>query len=409
MSRLRRSLPSLASNLLIVILALAGGTHPAVGQATPPPASTPTLTQTIETIWPDHPEWVAMLADILQGSQLGPGEGWFKKSVAQSRYNWDSIQSLLDTDGDGVVARSELPAPTSDFNRLDRSGDGLLNAVDFDFSAHALTPSPGMMLFLAADSDGNGKVTADEFAALFQAFGGQEYGFLALSDFQEAFQMAPRAQGSSSSQGPSRWTLIKGLFTQEIGSLQPGPNVGDLAPDFTLRTVDGKDEVTLSHLIGSKPVVLIFGNFTCGPFRSQAGNIEKLFLHYADRANFVMVYVREAHPTDGWSMSSNERVGVKLAQPRTYNERVQIAQTCQHILKIQMPMLVDSIDDSVGAPYSGMPSRLYLIDPQGRIAYKSARGPFGFKPAELEHALLLLLHDPSTRPDTSLTRSPKDR
>jgi hypothetical protein len=56
-------------------------------------------------------------------------------------------------------------------------------------------------------------------------------------------------------------------------------------------------------------------------------------------------------------------------------------------------MLVDTIDDTVGARYSGMPSRLYLLDHRGRVAYKSGRGPFGFKPAELEHSLILLLQD----------------
>ena len=59
-----------------------------------------------------------------------------------------------------------------------------------------------------------------------------------------------------------------------------------------------------------------------------------------------------------------------------------------------MPMLVDTIDDTVGARYSGMPSRLYLIDQRGQVAYKSGRGPFGFKPAELEHvARCCLLQD----------------
>ena len=56
-------------------------------------------------------------------------------------------------------------------------------------------------------------------------------------------------------------------------------------------------------------------------------------------------------------------------------------------------MLVDTIDDAVGARYSGMPSRLYLIDHRGKVAYKSGRGPFGFKPAELEQSLVLLLQD----------------
>src|SRR5262245_27707842 len=40
-----------------------------------------------------------------------------------------------------------------------------------------------------------------------------------------------------------------------------GPAVGDPAPDFTLRTLDGR-ETTLRDFIGRLPVVLEFGNLT---------------------------------------------------------------------------------------------------------------------------------------------------
>jgi thiol-disulfide isomerase/thioredoxin len=145
--------------------------------------------------------------------------------------------------------------------------------------------------------------------------------------------------------------------------------------------------------VGRKPVVLIFGNFTCGPFRSHAGNFEKLYQRYKDRANFVMVYVREAHPTDGWRMESNELKGVSTAQPDTYGKRVEVAQKCGRLLGLGFPMLVDTIDDAVGARYSGMPGRFYLIDRTGKIAFKNGRGPYGFKPAELEQSLILLLQE----------------
>src|SRR5262249_34537143 len=148
---------------------------------------------------------------------------------------------------------------------------------------------------------------------------------------------------------------------QEIGSLQSGPALGSAAPDFTLKTAVGRQEITLSKLVGPKPVILVFGNFTCGPFRIQGGNVEKLYRQYRDRAAFVMVYVREAHPTDGWQMESNQRVGVSLSQPQSYGERVKVAQTCSSRLALGMPILVDTIDDAVGARYSGMPSRLYLL------------------------------------------------
>jgi hypothetical protein len=115
-----------------------------------------------------------------------------------------------------------------------------------------------------------------------------------------------------------------------------------------------------------------------------------------------MIYVREAHPTDGWRMEVNDRLGVTVAQPRSYEERVGVAQTCLKTLGLSFPMLVDTIDDPVNNRYSGIPSRLYLIDRGGKIAYKSVRGPFGFKPAELEHSLVWLLN----QEDTAATRAP---
>jgi hypothetical protein len=40
------------------------------------------------------------------------------------------------------------------------------------------------------------------------------------------------------------------------------PKVGQIAPDFELRTADGKKRVRLSSFRGKKPVVLIFGSHT---------------------------------------------------------------------------------------------------------------------------------------------------
>lgn len=39
-------------------------------------------------------------------------------------------------------------------------------------------------------------------------------------------------------------------------------NAGEMAPDFTLKTADNKNNVQLSSFRGQKPVVLIFGSHT---------------------------------------------------------------------------------------------------------------------------------------------------
>jgi hypothetical protein len=105
------------------------------------------------------------------------------------------------------------------------------------------------------------------------------------------------------------------------------------------------------------------------------------------------VYVREAHPSDGWRMASNDKVGIVIKQPREQAEREAVAMKCCSALEITMPLLVDALDDRVGRAYSGMPDRLYLIDRDGLVAYKGGRGPFGFKPGEMEQSLIMLLLD----------------
>jgi hypothetical protein len=75
--------------------------------------------------------------------------------------------------------------------------------------------------------------------------------------------------------------------------------------------------------------------------------------------------------------------------------------------KPSIPVLVDEISDPVGNAYSAMPARLYVIDMNGKVAYKSGRGPFGFKPGEMEQALVMSLIEAS--PDKSPRADPKSQ
>lgn len=123
---------------------------------------------------------------------------------------------------------------------------------------------------------------------------------------------------------------------------------------------------------------------------------------YGDRAEFVAVYVREAHPGDGaWPGTFKNDAGTAINQPTAIDERVGVAGQCCQILEVSMPLLVDEIDDRVGRAYSGMPDRMYVIDRDGKVAYKGGRGPFGFKPGEMEQSLVMLLLD-DLRPKVSL-------
>jgi hypothetical protein len=99
------------------------------------------------------------------------------------------------------------------------------------------------------------------------------------------------------------------------------------------------------------------------------------------------VYIDEAHPSNLWQQRSNVKEGVVFQNPATTAEREQVASSCVRKLHITMPALIDSMENQVEKDYTGWPDRLYLIDTNGRIAYKSIAGPFGFVPADLAEAL----------------------
>ena len=86
-------------------------------------------------------------------------------------------------------------------------------------------------------------------------------------------------------------------------------------------------------------------------------------------------------------MSINIKEDVVHASPADAGQRIDLAQLCVTKLDIKLPAIVDDFDNSTDMAYSGWPDRLYVIGADGRVAYKSKPGPFGFKPAELEAAL----------------------
>ena len=88
-----------------------------------------------------------------------------------------------------------------------------------------------------------------------------------------------------------------------------------------------------------------------------------------------------------WQTESNLKDKIVFASPRDYDERTQVAGSCVRKLGIKFPAVIDGFDNSTESAYTGWPDRIYLIDQQNRVAYKSKPGPFGFKPEELKSAL----------------------
>jgi hypothetical protein len=100
-----------------------------------------------------------------------------------------------------------------------------------------------------------------------------------------------------------------------------------------------------------------------------------------------VVYIREIHPTDGWQVKENEQDAVLVRHHQSMDERVEVGQSCMLKLALEIPALVDEMDDAVADAYAGMPERLYLIGSDGRVAYKGGQGPMFFRPEEWERAI----------------------
>lgn len=109
-----------------------------------------------------------------------------------------------------------------------------------------------------------------------------------------------------------------------------------------------------------------------------------MYRKYGDRADFLTVYVREAHPTDEWQMESNEKEGVCYPQPKTMAQRIAIANDFVRRFKYPIPLLIDSVDNPADKIYAGWPERFYVLDRDRKIVYKGKTGPFGYHPEEVE-------------------------
>ena len=115
-----------------------------------------------------------------------------------------------------------------------------------------------------------------------------------------------------------------------------------------------------------------------------------MWARWHQRVEFLVVYIREAHPEDGWVVTSNRDDGIRISDPTTIEARTEVATACALRLQIQIPVVVDEIDDKIANAYGALPDRLYLIQQGGLVAFQGKAGPWGFNPEALETAIVAI-------------------
>ena len=121
------------------------------------------------------------------------------------------------------------------------------------------------------------------------------------------------------------------------------------------------------------------------------GALHELYDRFGREVAFFIVYIKEAHPEDGWVVTHNRHEEIAVMDPTSTAERSEVAEACVLKSSIRIPMLVDGLDNAVASAYGGWPDRLYLIGRDGRVAFQGDAGPFGFLPERLEETIELEL------------------
>lgn len=127
--------------------------------------------------------------------------------------------------------------------------------------------------------------------------------------------------------------------------------------------------------------------------------LKELHQKYRNAVEFIVVYVKEAHPTDKWWLGrsrtqtlmhelSGSPARLDIVEPVTLAQRRKVAASCQaNLFDGVVPLYVDIMDDRVNRMYSAKPTRIYFIGTDGRVVYNPGIGPFGFNPDHLEREI----------------------
>jgi tetratricopeptide (TPR) repeat protein len=182
-------------------------------------------------------------------------------------------------------------------------------------------------------------------------------------------------------------TLAAKYKLPETAKAQPGPKPGTPAPKLQLARTEGGGLLKVPNPEPGKPTVLVFGSYSCPNFRTAAPVLNELSKTFGDQVSFLLVYIREAHSTDQWQSTINERDQVALAPVASVEQKHDYAIMCQRKLHLRFPSVVDGLDNAAEQAYGAWPSRVYVIGADGRVRYSSALIEEEFDRAALEAAV----------------------
>ena len=190
-----------------------------------------------------------------------------------------------------------------------------------------------------------------------------------LQDFKDSFKG-----------GVGFKSIIHGIWSQ---LLYGQAAEGNSAPNPPLTELNG---FTQKHLLDfakhGRPLVVNFGSCTWPVFLKKFALFKEIVRDFSRVADFLMVYVEEAHAADGWAYKSLKH---RINKHKIIQERIAAA----GILAGEEPgcaIVVDTMENLALKQYSATPER-YCIILGGQVVYFSGQAPMGYKPEEVRQWL----------------------
>jgi hypothetical protein len=135
-----------------------------------------------------------------------------------------------------------------------------------------------------------------------------------------------------------------------------GPRAGEPLKNFSLTDLSTGNEVKLSDFSG-KWIVIETASSTCSMYTKNIPDMKDIAV-VNDDVEFIVVYVREAHP------------GERLAQHENMTDKIAAAKLIAPRYNEHRRVLVDNYDGDFHRAYGAMPNVVYIIRPDGTIHYR---------------------------------------
>mmetsp|Transcript_8422 Transcript_8422/g.10650 ORF Transcript_8422/g.10650 Transcript_8422/m.10650 type:complete len:128 (-) Transcript_8422:1386-1769(-) len=115
--------------------------------------------------------------------------------------------------------------------------------------------------------------------------------------------------------------------------------------------------------------------------------MEEIKTKYGNHADFITVYIAEAHAKDEWTLGDSFNAEFDqmwdVMLPTSMEERIKLANEWVKWANPTMPYYVDLMNDNARLAYGAWPERLAIVE-CGQVMYYGKQGPQGYDPDEVE-------------------------